>query len=45
MVTLKTDNELALAAVADDVAKVRASRGAQRMIMENSTDFFPSVLK
>ena len=36
VVTLKTDNETALVAVADDVAKVRASRGAQRTIMENS---------
>ena len=36
VVTLKTDNEPALVAVADDVAKVRASRGAQRTIMENS---------
>ena len=36
VVTLKTDNEPALVAVADGVAKVRASRGAQRTIMENS---------
>ena len=36
MATLKTDNEPALVAVADDVAKVRASRGAQRTITENS---------
>ena len=36
VVTLKTDNEPELVAVADDVAKVRASRGAQRTIVENS---------
>ena len=36
VVTLKTDNEPALVAVADDVAKVRASRGAQRTAKENS---------
>ena len=35
-VTVKTDNEPALMAVADDVAKVRASRGARRTLMENS---------
>ena len=34
VVTLKTDNEPALVAMAD-VAKVRASRGAQRTTMEN----------
>ena len=36
MATLKTDNEQVLVAVNDAVAKVRASRGAQRTIMENS---------
>ena len=36
VVTLKTDNEPASVAVADDVAKVRASRGAQPTVMENS---------
>ena len=36
MATLKTDNEPALVAVADAVAKVRTSRDAQRTIMENS---------
>ena len=36
VVTLTTDNEPALVAVADDVAKVRASQGAQRTSMENS---------
>ena len=36
VVTLKTDNELVLVAVADDVAKVRASQGAQWTIMVKS---------
>ena len=36
VVTLKTDNEPALVAVADVVAKVRASRGAQQTVMVNS---------
>ena len=36
VVTLKTDDEPALVVVADDVAKVQASRGAQRTIVENS---------
>ena len=39
VVTLKTDSEPALVAVADDVAKVRASQGAQRTIMENSPPY------
>ena len=40
VVTLKTDNEPMLKAVADVVAKVRANRGAQRTIMENSAAYF-----
>ena len=35
-VTLKSDNEPALMAVMDGIARVRASRGAQRTSMENS---------
>ena len=35
VVTWKTDDELALVAVADAVASVRASRAAQRTIVEN----------
>ena len=39
-VTLKTDNEPALVAMADDVAKVRASRGAQRNITGEQSGMF-----
>ena len=40
MATLKTDNGPALVAVTDAVTKVRASRFAQRTIMENSPAHF-----
>ena len=45
MATLKTDNEPALVAVTDAVAKVRASRGAQRTIMEKSPAHLPRELE